>query len=77
MRCFFGQGTVGINYVTAPEVSTTAFNVGALAGFKWLYNHGFTVEAGAGATMMFGSLEGYASFGGFSPALHLSLGYTW
>ena len=74
---FFGQGTVGVSYVTAPEVSSTAFDVGALVGFKWLYDHGFTVEAGAGAAMVFGELEGYDNFGGFAPALHLSLGYTW
>lgn len=74
---FFGQGTAGVSFVKAPEVSSTAFDVGALVGFKWLFNHGFTMEAGAGATMLFGSIEGYDSFGGLSPALQFSLGYTW
>lgn len=74
---FFAQGTAGVSFVKAPGVSTTAFDVSALAGFKWIYKHGFTVEAGAGVGMTFGKLEGYAEFGGFSPKLLLSLGYTW
>jgi hypothetical protein len=74
---FFGQGTAGVSFVNAPGVSATGFDLGALAGFKWLFNQGFTVEAGAGANILFAKLEGYDTFGGFSPALQLSLGYTW
>ena len=74
---FFGQGMAGISFVKAPAVNTTVFNASGLCGFKWIFNHGFTVEAGAGASVIFGELEGYTGFGGFSPTLLLSLGYTW
>lgn len=73
---FFVQGNGDVAFVKAPEESITAFGVGGLGGFKWIYNNGFTLELGAGGYMMFGTLEGY-SFGGFSPSLALSLGYTW
>ncbi|NLM38100.1 MAG: DUF3575 domain-containing protein [Firmicutes bacterium] len=74
---FFGQGTAGVVFASAPGVSTTGANVVGLVGFKWIFNHGFTVEAGAGGQMIFGKLEGYSSWSGFSPALMLSLGYSW
>mgnify|MGYP000999248713 CR=1 FL=1 len=48
--------------------------ISGLAGFKWLFDQGFTVEAGAGVNMVFGNVEGY---NGLGPALALSLGYTW
>lgn len=73
----FGQGVASVNFVSAPDISATAFSIEGLAGFKWIYDQGFTVEAGGGARMMFGKLEGYSGFGGFSPILALSLGYTW
>ena len=74
---FFGQGAAGISFASAPEVSTTVFKVTGLVGYKWLFDQGFTVEAGIGGNYIIGELEGYASFGGFIPSILLSLGYSW
>lgn len=74
---FFGQGSAGVVFASALGVSTTAFDVGGLAGYKWIFGEGFTLEAGAGASFVLGTLKGYPGFGGFSPTIMLSLGYSW
>ncbi|HBT17887.1 MAG TPA: hypothetical protein DEB05_13145 [Firmicutes bacterium] len=71
---FFAQGTGNVYFVSIPDDSSTIFGISGLAGFKWLFDQGFTVEAGAGVNMVFGNVEGY---NGLGPALALSLGYTW
>lgn len=62
--------------VSAPGTSATGFGLQGLCGFKWVFDMGFTVEAGAGAAFITAKMEGY-SFGGFGPTLRLALGYTW
>ena len=42
---FFAQGTGNVYFVSIPDDSSTIFGISGLAGFKWLFDQGFTVEA--------------------------------
>ena len=72
----FAEGSVAFVSVSAPGASATGFGVRGLCGFKWIFDKGFTVEAGAGAGFVTAQMEGY-SYGVFTPTLRLALGYTW
>jgi hypothetical protein len=51
------------------------FGLGAIAGYRWLWNGGFSIGLGGGMTYTFGSFEGI-DFGGVSPALLFDLGWA-
>lgn len=72
----FAEGSGQFASVQALGSSATGFGIGGICGFKWIYDSGFTVEAGAGVSFVSAQLEGFR-YGGFGPVLLLSLGYTW
>jgi len=62
--------------------SGTAFGLGCLGGYKWLFEGGFTLELGAGATFLFGNIKAdgvdeEVPLLGFAPTIALNLGYSW
>lgn len=72
----FVQGSAGITMMGVGDVSGTGVNIGGLFGFKWIYDQGFSLEVGAGGSILFIDVEGY-SLGGFWPNLQVALGYSW
>jgi hypothetical protein len=51
------------------------FGVGAIAGYRWLFQSGFSIGLGGGITWTGGSYTGI-SFGGVGPSLLFDLGWA-
>ena len=85
---FFVRPSVGIGFaswkyttldINFNEISTNsslvAFEVGALAGYRWLFQSGFSIGLGGGVTWTGGSYTGI-DFGGVGPSLLFDLGWA-
>jgi hypothetical protein len=60
---------------TTADKTAMDFGLGAIAGYRWLWDSGFSIGLGGGMTYTFGSFEGI-DFGGVSPALLFDLGWA-
>jgi hypothetical protein len=59
------------------DEGVTAFGVGALIGYQWVWSSGVTLDLGAGPIYQFASESSTASdFNGFLPNITIAIGYN-
>ena len=62
---------------TNTDVSVTAFGIGALIGYQWVWNSGLCLDLGIGPVYQFASESGTeTSYQGFLPNVTIALGWN-
>lgn len=62
---------------TETDVSVTAFGIGALLGYQWVWNSGLCLDLGIGPVYQFASeSETTTSYQGFLPNVTIALGWN-
>ena len=76
---FYIGPQVSYNSMTEKEtdISVSAFGVGAMLGYQWIWNSGLSLDLGIGPIYQFASdSETSTSYEGFLPNVTIALGYN-
>jgi hypothetical protein len=81
LRGFYVAPNMSFTSLTARDVKTSPFSLGALIGWQWFPGDDFAMGLGIGVDYYFGSVssdeENLTNYDGTAPALRFDIGYAW